>query len=240
MSSAPERYAFPNAAQFRATLHVEANRARIEAEEQALREVMQQAYAEGFEKGRAAADLAAKAVFQDAHRQGFAAGHEQGLLQATEAAAALHKAFEQFRDWQAELLNQAETFCVELVRAIVARLLELNEGNAEFVTRTVQQAISVLAPELPQTILVNPANSEIVASAFPELQVHAEDSIPPGGVRIEAGRLLVDANVKQAFDQIKSALLETHVRRIGKKGMNRKKLANQSRIDETAIAESTD
>jgi flagellar biosynthesis/type III secretory pathway protein FliH len=222
MNSAPQRYAFPSAAQFGATLHAEPNRAKIEAEEQALREAMQQAYADGFEQGRAAADLAAKAIFQDAHRQGFAAGREQGLLKATEAAAALRQAFEQFSEWRAELLNQAETFCVELVLTILARLLDLNEGSAEFVTRTVQQAISVLAPELPQAIFVNPANSEFVASAFPEFQVHADDSIPPGGVRIEAGRLLVDADIKQAFEQIKSALLETHVRRIGPEERNRK------------------
>ncbi|MBV8361598.1 MAG: hypothetical protein JO189_27235 [Deltaproteobacteria bacterium] len=240
MSSAPERYAFPNAAQFDATLHVEPDRGNNEAEEQALREAMQQAYADGFEQGRAAADLAAKAIFQDAHRQGFVAGREKGLLQSTEAAAALRQAFEQFRDWQAELVNQAETFCVELVLAIVARLLELNDGNAEFVTRTVQQAVGMLAPELPQTIFVNPANSEFVASTFPELQVRAEDSIPPGGVRIEAGRLLVDANINQAFEQIKSALLETHHRRIRPKKMNRKRLANQNRNNDTATAESTD
>jgi flagellar biosynthesis/type III secretory pathway protein FliH len=240
MSSAPERYAFPNAAQFTAALHVEPNKGKIEADDKALRETMQQAYTDGFEHGRAAADLAAKAIFRDAHQQGFAAGCDQGLVQVTEAAAALRQAFEQFREWRAELLNQAETFCVELVLAIVARLLELNEGSAEFVTRTVHEAISVLAPELPHAIFVNPANSAFVASAFPQFQVHADDSIPPGSVRIEAGRLLVDGDVKQAFEQIKSALLETRIRRIGRKGVGKKRLASRSRTDEAPIVEGAD
>jgi flagellar biosynthesis/type III secretory pathway protein FliH len=217
MSSTPERYVFPNAAQFKATLRDEPDREKIEAENNALRKAMQQGYTDGFKRGRAAAELAAKAVFQDAQQQGFASGRDEGLVQAAEAAAALRQAFEQFREWQDELLNQAETFCVELVLAVVARLLELNEASAEFVTRTVHAAIGVLAPELPHAIVVNPANSTLVASAFPQLQVRADDSIPPGGVRIEAGRLLVDGNLQHAFEQIKSALLETRVHRIGPK-----------------------
>jgi flagellar biosynthesis/type III secretory pathway protein FliH len=237
MSSTPERYTFPNAAEFEAALHAEPSRENIEAQDKAFREAMQQGYTDGFQEGRAAAELAAKAIFQDAHRQGFAAGCDQGLVQAGQAAAALRHAFEQFGEWRAELLNQAENFCVELVLAILARLVELNGDNVEFVTRTVQTAIGVLAPELPHAIFVNPANSILVASALPQLQVRAEDSIPPGGVRIEAGRLLVESDVQQAFEKIKSALLETRDCRIGPNGMSKERLASRRRLDQTAVAE---
>ncbi len=237
MSSAAERYTFPNAAEFDAALCAERNKGNVEAQDKALRELMQQGYTAGFQEGQAAAELAAKAIFQDAQRQGFAAGCEQGLAQAAEAAAALRQAFEQFHKWRTELADQAETFCVELVLAVLARLLELNEGNVEFVTRTVQAAIGILAPELPQAIFVNPANSALVASAFPQFPVHTDDSIPPGGVRIEAGRLLVETNIQQAFEKIKSTLLETRDRRIGSNGASKDRLECRKGIEQTPVTE---
>src|SRR5579872_2342785 len=170
MSSAPKRFVFPTAAQLDTALHGEPAGEDIEAQDQALRETIQQGYSEGFQAGQTAAKHAAKAIFQDAQRQGFAAGSEQGLAQAAQAAAALHQAFEQFRDWRAELANEAEAFCVELVLAVLARLIELNENSVDFVTRTVHAAIGVLAPELPQALFVNPAISALVASAFPQIE----------------------------------------------------------------------
>jgi flagellar biosynthesis/type III secretory pathway protein FliH len=240
MSPAPERYIFPNAAQLDAALRAEPSGETIEAQDKALREAMQQGYTDGFQEGRAAAELAAKAIFQDAHRQGFAAGCDQGLAQAAEAAAVLRQAFEQFRQWRAELLNEAEAFCVELVLAIVARLVELNEDNVEFVTRTVRAAIDVFAPELPHAIFVNPANSALVASAFPQIKVCAEASIPPAGVRIEAGRLLVESNIQQAFEKIKSAVLETRDRRIGLNEGTKERSASRSRPEPMPTAEGAD
>jgi flagellar biosynthesis/type III secretory pathway protein FliH len=240
MSPAPERFSFPNAAQLDAALRAGPGGETIEAQDKALREAMQQGYTDGFQEGRAAAELAAKAIFQDAHRQGFAAGCDQGLAQAAEAAAALREAFEQFREWRAELLNEAEAFCMELVLAIVARLVELNEGSVEFVTRTVRAAIDVFAPELPHTIFVNPANSTLVASAFPEIKVCPEASIPPAGVRIEAGRLLVESNIQQAFEKIKSAMLETRDRRIGPKVASKKRSAGRNKLEPLSTAKGVD
>ena len=237
MSSAAERYTFPNAAQFDSLLNDEPSRADIEAQDKAFQEAMRQGYTEGFEAGRAAAEVAAKVVLQDGHRQGFAAGRDEGLIQAEEAAAALTQAFEQFCEWRAELLDEAETFCVEVALAVVARLLELNEHSAEFVTRTVQAAIRAVLPELPQAISVNPGISTLVASAFPQLEVRAENAIPPGGVRIEAGRLLVETNVQLAFEKIKASLLETRGRRKGLNGINKKRSLIRNGQDKTPIAE---
>jgi flagellar biosynthesis/type III secretory pathway protein FliH len=240
MSPAPERYIFPNAAQLDAALRAEPSGETIEAQDRALREALQQGYTDGFQEGRAAAELAAKAIFEDAQRQGFAAGCDQGIAQSAEAAAALREAFEQFSEWRAELLNEAEAFCVELVLAIVARLVELNEDSVEFVTRTVRAAIDVFAPELPHTIFVNPANSALVASAFPQIKVCAEASIPPAGVRIEAGRLLIESNIQQAFEKIKSATLETRDRRIGRRMASKKRSAGRSKPKLMPTAEGED
>ena len=115
MSFAPKRFVFPTAAQLDAALHAAPVGEDIEAQDNALRETIQQGYAEGFQAGRAAAEHAAKVMFQDAQRQGFAAGSEQGTAQAAQAAAALHQAFEQFRDWRAELANEAEATVSGLV-----------------------------------------------------------------------------------------------------------------------------
>jgi flagellar biosynthesis/type III secretory pathway protein FliH len=218
VSSVPQRYAFPSAAQFDAARREKPDKANNEAQDKALRDAIQQGYGDGFEEGRIAAEGAAKVVLEDARRQGFAAGRDQGLAAVSEAAAILRQALEQFNDWRAELLNQAEAFCVELALAVAQRLLELDDSGAEFVTRTVQSAIGLLAPEPTQAIFVNPANLVLVAAAFPQLQVCAEDSVPPGGVRIETGRLLIESDLRQAFEKIKCSLLETRDYRIRVEG----------------------
>jgi hypothetical protein len=92
---------------------------------------------------------------------------------------------------------------------------------------------------LPHSILVNPANFTLIASAFPEMQVRAEESIEPGGVRIEGGRLLVDGSLQHAFEQIKSAVLETRARRIAPKRASAES-AGPSGSDKTPAAKGTD
>jgi flagellar biosynthesis/type III secretory pathway protein FliH len=240
MSPGPERYAFPKATRLDEQLRAEPDRSNSEAAENAVRQALERGYTDGLSQGRAAAELAAKDIFEDARRQGFCAGRNEGLAQTEEAAAILRQALAQFNEWRADLVNEAETFCVDLVLAGLARLLEVNEVHTDFVKRTVQRAIKVLAPDLPQSILVNPGNFRLVASAFPTLQVRAEHSIPPGGVRIEGGRLLVDGSVQHAFEQIKSAMLETRARRVGEKRTSKRELASQSASDKRPALKGTD
>jgi flagellar assembly protein FliH len=238
MSLLAERYAFPEAAQFDSKLQGPSNQAEIEAQEAAIQEAIARGYDDGFAQGQSAVESASKEIFERARQQGFAAGYDQGLVQSVQAAAALRQAFDQFSEWRADLKDQAESFCVELTLAIVARLIELNETRADFVKRAVQGAIVALDPESPQTISVNPADARFAASAFPEVPVTADESIPPGGARIEGGRLLVDGSVRQVFEQVKRAVLETRVRRIEQKLPIKRELGNESGAEPVRIAAS--
>ena len=237
MSSAPQRYAFPHVAQFSASLRVQADKAKIEAEDRLRRETIERAYIDGFEQGRVAAEMAAKQMFEEARQRGFAAGRGEGLGEPAQAAAALRQALEDFTKWRDQLAGEAESFCVDLTLAIAARLIELDESRLDFIKRAIRAATSLLSPELPTAIFVNPANLNLVASVFSEIPVQAKDTIPPGGVRIEAGRLLVDSDVQLAFEQIKTAVLDTRVRRADSRIETGQEGASQAKLDQAEAGE---
>jgi flagellar assembly protein FliH len=217
MKARSEPFSFPDAAQFEVQAHESANNREIAAQQRALQEAIARGYAEGFAQGQTDAASASKEMFEEARQQGFAAGRNEGSIGPAQAAAALRQALESFDEWRAHLHDQVESFCIDLTLAIVERLVGLNDTRTDFVNRTIRAAIVALDPEMPQRICVHPTSASLAASAFPDLPVRPDDSVPPGGARIEGGRLLVDSSIQEAFDQIKGAVLETRSRHTRKK-----------------------
>ena len=97
--------------------------------------------------------------------------------------------------------------------AVVARLVEASAVRAEFVARAVAAALRVLAPEPPSAIFLNPADRKLAQDAFAGLPLKDDETLASGHARVEAGRLLVEAGIEPAFEQIKAALLEVETRR---------------------------
>jgi flagellar biosynthesis/type III secretory pathway protein FliH len=231
MSARSQLFAFPDAAQFEVQARTPANNAEILAQQRAFQEATTRGYAEGFEQGRTQAISASKEMFEEARQQGFAEGRSQGSVEPAQAAASLRQTLELFGEWKAHLHDQAESFCIDLTLAVVERLVGLSDARADFINRTIRAAIVALDPETPQRICVHSTSVGFVASVFPDLPVRPDDSVPPGGARIEGGRLLVDSNIQEAFEQIKHAVLETRSGRTSRKSLKKSNSQDQRRKD---------
>ncbi len=192
----------------------QARNARLEA---ALADAIARGYTEGLARGREEATCEARELLESSTREGLAQGHAAGLDQMNLAAAALRNALDAFVAERAELAAEAEAFCVDLALAIVARLVEADKTRAEFVRRSTQAALKALAPEAPTAVFLNPADLKCAGKPMKDLPLQEDETLAPGTARVEAGRLLVESSIEEAFAQVRTAVVEVKVKRTARK-----------------------
>ncbi len=64
---------------------------------------------------------------------------------------------------------------------------------------------------------MNPVDCKAAAKAMSDLPLREDATLAPGTSRVEAGRLLVESSLDEAFAQVRSAVLETKLKRTAKK-----------------------
>jgi|SRR5579872_3166523 len=190
-----------------------ADRAREAQLAAAFNDAVARGIAEGIARGRDDAQVEAQQLLEQSHREGIERGHADGLAEMQQAAAALRDALARFEAQCAQTLMEAEGFCVDLALAISARLAERDDIRAEFVLRSVRSALKALAPESPTAIFVHPTDHKLLARSLDDLPVRDDDTLTPGTSRVEAGRLLVQSSIEEAFEQIRVAVLELKTKR---------------------------
>lgn len=183
-------------------------------DETELRAALERGYADGFERGRADAEERAKSVLEASQREGFEAGRAAARTGIEQASGALQQALDKLAHERDALAGEAESFCVELALAIVSRLLEEDSVRADFVARAVASAVKNLAPETPRAVYINPADLALIEPELKGLAVKADEHLAPGHARVDAGRLLVQGGIDEAFEQIKSTVLSVRERRL--------------------------
>jgi flagellar biosynthesis/type III secretory pathway protein FliH len=213
MSQAAQAYPFPTLAEFGESAPAPLEKTISEADAAALKEAIDRGFADGLTHGRAQAAQEAQAELAAAHAEGFAKGHSEGRAEMHQAAAALTGGLEEFTTECDGMRRQCESFCVEIALAIAKRLVGDPAMRAKFVSRAVTDALKVLAPAPPSAIFLNPADHKLVKSALSGRALKIDETLPPGRARVEAGRLLVEADIEQAFERIESALVDVKTRR---------------------------
>ena len=208
-----QAYAFP-ARNNLDTVEREANRARDAELEAALAEAVARGHAEGLARGREEAKTEARELLESAHRKGLEEGHAAGLAEMNAAAAALSDALGHFIRARSQIVAEAETFCVDLALAIVARLVAADDTRAEFIRRTTANALKALAPEAPTAIFLSPADLQCVGDSIGNLPLREDATLQAGTARVEAGRLLVESSLAEAFAKIRAAVTETRAKRL--------------------------
>jgi flagellar biosynthesis/type III secretory pathway protein FliH len=194
-------------------LRRDADRAREAQLEVALQDAIAKGIEEGIARGRAQAESEAQALLERSHQDGLELGRAEGLLEMREAAGALQEALAQFDLERRQIVADAEAFCVDIALAIVARLVNTNSARTEFVVNSVQSAIKTLAPENPNAVYLHPTIRKRVARAMNGLPLQDDENLATGSARVEAGRLLVQSSIDEAFERIRSAILELKVKR---------------------------
>jgi len=206
-TTSAQPYAFPLMSKLDESL-LAAESAREAQLEAARNDAIAKGVAQGIAQGRLEAQIEAQQLLQQSRQEGLERGHADGLEEMCQAAASLREALAQFDVQRAEIISEAEAFCVDLALAIVARLVETDSVRNVFVLRSVKSALKALAPENPTTVFVNPKVHQHLARAMEDLPLRDDENIAAGNARVEAGRLLVQSSLAEAFELIQSAVLE--------------------------------
>jgi flagellar biosynthesis/type III secretory pathway protein FliH len=194
----------------------QANQAREAQLGAALADAIARGYAEGLVRGREEAKAEAKDLLETSGREGRERGHDAGLAEMNSAAEALRAALEAFEADRAKVVAEAESFCVDLVLAIVGRIIEGDKARAEFARRATQTALKALAPAPPTAVFLNPAELKLAGKAMSALPLQEDATLASGTSRVEAGRLLVESSMDEAFAQIRAAVVEIKTKRTTK------------------------
>jgi len=205
-------YAFPRLRKLD-DAQVAAQRAREVQLEAAYNDAILRGVSEGISRGRQEAQVEAQRLLEQSHREGLERGHAEGLAEMHQVTAALRDALRDLELQRAQIVAEAEGFCVDLALAIVARLAETKDLRTEFIIRSVRAALSALAPNSPTAIFVHPDVQPHVAQAFEGLPVRYDNALSLDSSRVEAGRLVVQSSIEEAFEQIRSAVLELKANR---------------------------
>jgi len=62
---------------------------------------------------------------------------------------------------------------------------------------------------------MNPADLAFIELEVQGVEVKADENLAPGHARVDAGRLLVQGGIDEAFEQIKATVLSVRERRLG-------------------------
>ncbi len=216
--SSAKTFAFPARNNLDA-LDREAALARDAQLEAALAQATEHGYADGLARGREEAKAETRELLETSYQEGIARGQTAGLTEMNLAAESLRKALDAFEAERANLLAEAEAFCADLALAIVARIVAADKVRAEFIQRSTQAALKALAPEAPTAVFLNPADLKAAARAMSNLPLREDATLAPGTSRVEAGRLVVESSIDEAFAQMRAAVLETKLKRTAKKSL---------------------
>jgi len=185
------------------------------AHEDGLKEGRDEGYKNGLEQGRA-----------DGHKEGFASGQEEGRAQGrTEAVESTRQEvaarMDRLEHLMGELLlpikrheEELETVLVNLTtalaRAVVYRELSLDSSQIRQVVRQALSALPSTAENL--RIYVHPDDLEPVQEVAEKLEaaprIIEDDTLLPGGCKIESRHSLVDYTVEKRFQRTVQSMLE--------------------------------
>jgi flagellar biosynthesis/type III secretory pathway protein FliH len=211
-TNSAELYAFPRMRKLD-ELRRGADLAREAQLEAVFNDAIAKGVADGIARGRVEAQAEAMALLERTHREGLEHGRAEGLAEMREAAIALNDALAQFQIQRDRIVAEVEAFCVDLSLAIVGRLVEADSVRTDFVVGAVQSALKTLAPENPTAIYLHPEVRKRVARTMRDLPLRDDENLGAGNARVEAGRLLVHGSIDEAFERIRSAMLELKANR---------------------------
>jgi flagellar biosynthesis/type III secretory pathway protein FliH len=212
MSTPAAPYAFPLLRNFDDAKR-DAERARLAQLEAAFDDATTRGFSEGVARGQREAEAAARQLLEESHREGLQSGHAEGLEQMERAAAALRDAYDKLQIECARMRADAEGFCVEVALAIAQHFAEADSVRTEFIVRSVKAAVEAIAPEPPKAIFLHPDVRVRVEHALKDLPLRDDENLAHGSARVEAGRLLVQSSIEEAFAQIRDSVLELKANR---------------------------
>jgi flagellar assembly protein FliH len=192
-----------------------------------ITDIRQAAYDDGYREGR---DSGYKAGFEEGQAQGHTEGLESGLTEGREKGATqgydetrkeLDARLGRLEDLMGELLfpisrheDELETALLNLTtvlaRAVVYRELTMDSSQIQTVVRHALQALPSTADNV--RIHVHPSDHELVQKVAERLDAPAsvveDETILPGGCKLETRHSLVDFTVEKRFQRVVQGMLD--------------------------------
>jgi flagellar assembly protein FliH len=156
------------------------------------------ARAEGFEAGRAA-------------------GHEQGSAEIAAGAAALAEAISGIDALRAETVEAVETDAIDLALTVAGKILAgAQQARPELVVEVVQGALRRINDRRKITVMVNPADLEVVRAALGELtaqgsgvelcDLQSDERVGLGSAIVRTSEGEVDASVHTQLERAREVV----------------------------------
>jgi flagellar assembly protein FliH len=171
----------------------------------------------------AEAEQIREAARAEGYEQGRAAGHEQGTSEIAAAAAALGMAVHGIEELRTEVAEAVESDAIELALTLAGKILAgAFQARPELVVEIVQGALRRISDRRQITVLVNPADLEVVRAAIGELtaqgsgvelcDLQSDARVGVGSAIVRTSEGEVDASVQTQLErarEVANTTLET-------------------------------
>jgi flagellar assembly protein FliH len=152
----------------------------------------------------------------EGYAEGQAAGREEGLGEVAEAARALTDAHASLQALRGELVAAIEGDAIEFALALAGKILAASlQARPELIAESVQGALRRLGDRRRVSVLVNPADLELVnaalgagpADAAERLELLGEERVARGGAIVRTQEGEVDASVQTQLERAREVAL---------------------------------
>lgn len=162
----------------------------------------------------------------EGYEQGRAEGHEQGAAEIAAAAAALGEAVHGIDSLRTDVAEAVESDAIELALTLAGKILAgAFQARPELVVEIVQGALRRISDRRQITVLVNPADLEVVRAAIGELtaqgsgvelcDLQSDPRVGVGSAIVRTSEGEVDASVHTQLErarEVANTTLETSER----------------------------
>jgi flagellar assembly protein FliH len=169
----------------------------------------------------AKATMEAEQIREDARREGFeagrAAGHELGSAEVAAAAGALAAAVAGIEALRGEIVEAVEADAIDLALGLAAKILAgAQQARPELVVDVVQGALRRINDRRKITVMVNPADLDVVKAAIGELtaqgsgvelcELQSDERVGVGAAIVRTSEGEVDASVHTQLERAREVV----------------------------------
>lgn len=186
---------------------------QLEPSEPPLRDASARMLAQATAEAERIRELARAEGFQD----GRAAGHEQGVTEVSSASAALAAAAQGIEALRTEVVEAVEADAIDLALGLAAKILAgAQQARPELVVEVVQGALRRISDRRKITVMVNPADLEVVKAAIGELtaqgsgvelcDLQSDERVGVGSAIVRTSEGEVDASVHTQLERAREVV----------------------------------
>jgi flagellar assembly protein FliH len=190
---------------------------QLEASEPPPRDGAARVLAQAMSQAEGIRERARAEGYEHGHAAGRATGQEDGRAEMTAAAEALGEALRGVESLRASVVESVEHDAIELALALAGKILAgAIQARPELVVDVVQGALRRVSERRSMTVLVNPADLEVVRAAIGTLQPHAsggelcdvqgDERVGAGGALVRTPEGEVDASLQTQLERAREVV----------------------------------